>query len=118
MKRLSRGEKIIVLILNLMILPGVGTVVLGRVKWGFVQAMVALPSAMFIVLDWSLLCIRRWLPEELQKVFPGLALPGHLSFVFLCALIGVWLWTLVQTVYILLVWERKEREEAAVEGGE
>jgi|GEM_PF-2920719 len=111
MKRLSKVDIFFGVVLNVIVLPGAGTVLFGRTLIGFLQAALTIPFAVLIFLYYISGVISEALPAELHGLYPVINLPQWLITVSLITLICVWFWTLVHTVCILIRQCKAKEEE-------
>lgn len=110
MRRLSTAEVVVAFVLNLFILPGAGTILLGCKGVGVIQALVAVSSATLASVGYLFEAVRRWLPAGLRELFPVPKLPWVLLFALLLLLVVVWVWTVIQTLALIRRWAKRRKE--------
>jgi len=90
---MASAKSIIGLLLNIFILPGLGTIINGKVKNGIIQMVLVLVGYMFLFFG----------------LFAGLISPSlaFISFVGFPMVMGAWIWALIDGIMII------KRESAA-----
>lgn len=110
MRRLSSTEVVVALVFNILILPGTGTILFGQKRTGLIQALLVVSSASLVSASYLLEVIHRSLPQRFRTIPVTLKLPDAVLFVLSLILVGVWVWTVVQTLALIRRWAKRRKE--------